>query len=378
MKTYFVTGRKPEFVFQDTTDGGSRNFAEVLKEDMLKDDDIPSENSDDSAKFSINLSDASGTTEEESSPSSPKVDGEELEMTEKISEKKDKKSSRGESRRSSKSAQKRRQSQPLSNTTSPTNENPDVENQQSNSGFVNNQNTTEVLNEAARRLVETKIKDVKNEQKKKQDITFSLENPKEILKEAPSEANLQAVDNNVDEATLFKSKPKAPERSRLIKLNPANKVSSVSVSNKPIQPTPDKVTVNNVSSDATEDAPNDDNDKVAQEIGDREDSHCDDFLNIHVYSFINSHPNFLSICFVSFEAVQQYREMVKQGRFDPVPDLPFCSPQAVIFKDLAQPLCLALTELLIIRPKNPIMYLAIWLRNYSMDSSKFDWVIHSG
>lgn len=45
---------------------------------------------------------------------------------------------------------------------------------------------------------------------------------------------------------------------------------------------------------------------------------------------------------------------------------------------LAQPLCLALTELLIIRPKNPIMYLAIWLRNYSMDSSKFDWVIHSG
>ncbi|XP_018644856.1 homeobox protein aristaless-related [Schistosoma mansoni] len=26
--------------------------------------------------------------------------------------------------------------------------------------------------------------------------------------------------------------------------------------------------------------------------------------------------------------------MVKQGRFDPVPDLPFCSPQAAIFKDL--------------------------------------------
>ncbi|CAH8460578.1 unnamed protein product [Schistosoma mattheei] len=347
MKTYFVTGRKPEFVLQDTTDGGSRNFAELLKEDMLKDDDIPSENSDDSAKFSINLSDASGTTEEESAPASPKDDGE-LEMNEKISEKKDRKSSRGGSRRSSKSGQKRRQSQPLSNTTSPTNENPDVENQQSSSGFVNNQNTTEVLNEAARRLVETKIKDVKNEQKKKQDITFSLDNPKEILKEAPSEADLQAVDNNVDEATLFKSKPKAPERSRLIKLNPANKVSSVSVSIKPIQPTPDEVAVNNVSTDATENAPNDDNDEVTQEIGNQEDT------------------------------VQQYREMVKQGRFDPVPDLPFCSPQAAIFKDLAQPLCLALTELLIIRPKNPIMYLAIWLRNYSMDSSKFDWVIHSG
>ncbi|CAH8458274.1 unnamed protein product [Schistosoma bovis] len=347
MKTYFVTGRKPEFVLQDTTDGVSRNFAEVLKEDMLKDDDIPSENSDDSAKFSINLSDASGTTEEESAPASPKDDGE-LEMNENISEKKDRKSSRGGSRRSSKSGQKRRQSQPLSNTTSPMNENPDVENQQSSSGFVNNQNTTEVLNEAARRLVETKIKDVKNEQKKKQDITFSLDNPKEILKEAPSEADLQAVDNNVDEATLFKSKPKAPERSRLIKLNPANKVSSVSISSKPIQPTPDEVAVNNVSTDATENAPNDDNDQVTQEIGNQEDT------------------------------VQQYREMVKQGRFDPVQDLPFCSPQAAIFKDLAQPLCLALTELLIIRPKNPIMYLAIWLRNYSMNSSKFDWVIHSG
>lgn len=271
MKTYFVTGRKPEFVLQDTTDGVSRNFAEVLKEDMLKDDDIPSENSDDSAKFSINLSNASGTTEEESAPVSPKDDGE-LEMNENISEKKDRKSSRGGSRRSSKSGQKRRQSQPLSNTTSPMNENPDVENQQSTSGFVNNQNTTEVLNEAARRLVETKIKDVKNEQKKKQDITFSLDNPKEILKEAPSEADLQAVDNNVDEATLFKSKPKAPERSRLIKLNPGNKVSSVSISSKPIQPTPDEVAVNNVSTDATENAPNDDNDQVTQEIGNQEDS----------------------------------------------------------------------------------------------------------
>ncbi|CAH8459731.1 unnamed protein product [Schistosoma rodhaini] len=315
MKTYLVTGRKPEFVLQDTTDGGSRNFADVLKEDLLKDDDIPSENSDDSAKFSINLSDASGTTEEESPPASPKDDGEELEMNTKKSEKQDRKSSRSGSRRSSKSGQKRRQSQPLSNKTSPTNENPNVENQQNNPSFVNNQNTTEVLNEAARRLVETKIKDVKNEQKKKQDITFNLENPKEILKEAPSEPDSQAVDNKVDEATLFKSKPKAPERSRLIKLNPANKVSTVSVSNKPIQVIPDKADVNNVSLDVTESVPNDDNDNVTQEIENQEDT---------------------------------------------------------------QPLCLALTELLIIRPKNPIVYLAIWLRNYSMDSSKFDWVIHSG
>ncbi|VDP29221.1 unnamed protein product [Schistosoma mattheei] len=30
--------------------------------------------------------------------------------------------------------------------------------------------------------------------------------------------------------------------------------------------------------------------------------------------------------------------MVKQGRFDPVPDLPFCSPQAAIFKDLGESL----------------------------------------
>uniref|UniRef100_A0A3Q0KJK7 guanylate cyclase n=1 Tax=Schistosoma mansoni TaxID=6183 RepID=A0A3Q0KJK7_SCHMA len=305
MKTYLVTGRKPEFVLQDTTDGGSRNFADVLKEDLLKDDDIPSENSDDSAKFSINLSDASGTTEEESPPASPKDDGEELEMNTKKSEKQDRKSSRSGSRRSSKSGQKRRQSQPLSNKTSPTNENPNVENQQNNPSFVNNQNTTEVLNEAARRLVETKIKDVKNEQKKKQDITFNLENPKEILKEAPSEPDLQAVDNKVDEATLFKSKPKAPERSRLIKLNPANKVSTVSVSNKPIQVIPDKADVNNVSLDVTESVPNDDNDNVTQEIENQEDT------------------------------VEQYREMVKQGRFDPVPDLPFCSPQAAIFKDLA-------------------------------------------
>ncbi|CAH8445429.1 unnamed protein product [Schistosoma turkestanicum] len=355
MKTYLVTGRQPEFVLQDTTNGVSRNFAEVLKEDMLRDNETPSENSDDSAKFSINLSDASGTTEEESPVASPKDNGEKLEMDAERPEKQEQTSSRSGSRRSSKSGsrrsskgeRKRRKSQPLSNTTSPTDKNPDVESEQNNAGFVNNQNTNEVLNEAARRLVETKVRDLKNEQKKKQDITFNLENPEQILKEAPSEPDLKTVGNNVDEATLFKSKPKILERSRLIKLNPTNKVPGVSVPSKAMQVTPDKVNVNNESSDVTENVTNDDDVPVAQESGNQENS------------------------------VQRYREMVKQGRFDPVPDLPFCSPQAAIFKDLAQPLCLALTELLIIRPKYPIMYLAIWLRNYSIDSSKFDWIIHS-
>ncbi|CAH8445479.1 unnamed protein product [Schistosoma turkestanicum] len=231
---------------------------------MLRDNETPSDNSDDSAKFSINLSDASGTTEEESPVASPKDNREKLEMDAERAEKQE------QSRRSSKGERKRRKSQPLSNTTSPTDKNPDVESEQDNAGFVNNQNTTEVLNEAARRLVETKVRDLKNEQKKKQDITFNLENPEQILKEAPSEPDLKTVGNNVDEATLFKSKPKILESSRLIKLNPTNKVPGVSVPSKPMQVTPVNVNVNNESSDVTENVTNDDDVPVAQESGNQE------------------------------------------------------------------------------------------------------------
>ncbi|KAK4474078.1 hypothetical protein MN116_003387 [Schistosoma mekongi] len=340
MKTYFVIGRKSEFTSLNQTDGTSRSFADILYEDLHREDETPSGNSDDSAKFSINLSDRSGTTEEDSPLESPKNDVEELETDVKPPEKQERKSSGIGSRRSSKSADKRRKSQLLSNPTSPSNANIDVNKGEKNSSFVNNQNTTEILNEAARRLVETKVMDVKNEQKRKQDITFSLEHPKEILKEPPSDPESQEIDNNIDEAAQFKSKSKPPERSRLIKLNPANRVSRDSISRRSTQVISDKVDANNLSS-------NDNDDRI---FGEDENSE---------------------------NAIKQYREMIKQGRFDAVPALQFCSPQASIFRDLAQPLCYALTELLIIKPKNPILYLANWLTNYSMDNSKLDWIIHS-
>ncbi|TNN11718.1 Soluble guanylate cyclase 88E [Schistosoma japonicum] len=296
MKTYFVIGRKSEFTLLDQTDGTSRSFADILYEDLRREDETPSENSDDSAKFSINLSDRSGTTEEDSPLESPKNDVEQLETDAKPPEKHERKSSAIGSRRSSKSGDKRRKSKLHSNPTSPLNKDINVNKEEKNSGFVNNQNTTEILNEAARRLVETKMIDVKNEQKKKQDITFNLDHPKEILKEPSSESELQEIDNNIDEAAQFKSKSKPPERSRLIKLNPANKVSRRSM-----QVISDKVDGNNLNSNE-----DDDDDRISGE--DKSSENAD----------------------------QHSREMVKQGQFDAVPALPFCSPQAAIFRDLGK------------------------------------------
>ncbi|KAH8851992.1 Soluble guanylate cyclase 88E [Schistosoma japonicum] len=239
----------------------------------------------------------SGTTEEDSPLESPKNDVEQLETDAKPPEKLERKSSAIGSRRSSKSGDKRRKSKLHSNPTSPLNENINVNKEEKNSGFVNNQNTTEILNEAARRLVETKMIDVKNEQKKKQDITFNLDHPKEILKEPSSESELQEIDNNIDEAAQFKSKSKPPERSRLIKLNPANKVSRRSM-----QVISDKVDGNNLNSNEDDD----DDDRISGE--DKNSENAD----------------------------QHSREMVKQGQFDAVPALPFCSPQAAIFRDLGK------------------------------------------
>ncbi|CAH8487717.1 unnamed protein product [Heterobilharzia americana] len=361
MKTYIVTGRKPDFTTQDTTDGSSRSFAEVLREDLLREDETPSEDSEDaSIKLSIDLSDKSGTTEG-SAPESPQNEIEELEMdadmneTNDVSSKKqERRSSRGGSRRSSKNKvgsgkneEKRRQSQPRSNRASPTAEDAGLD--KSDSGFVNNQNTTEVLNLAARRLVETKIMDIKNEQKKKQDITFSLDNPKEIMKESPSEADLQTIGNVGDEATLFKSKPKSFERTRLIKLNAPNRTRNESTSIKSSQASGISGDGSNLESSISEAVPT---------SNDTDDTKTEDDQN-------------------EKSAVQQYRNMVIQNRFDPVPAMPFCSPQAAMFRDLAQPLCLAITELLIVKPKNPITYLAIWLKNYSRDSTNLNWVISS-
>nr|CAH8826704.1 unnamed protein product [Trichobilharzia regenti] len=352
MKTYIVTGRKPEFTVEDTTDGSNgRSFADVLKEDLLREEDTPSEDSDGSVKLSIDLSDKSGTTEG-SEPGSPKDDIEELEMDEDVRPIKEKqRSSRGGSRRSSKekvdsskNENKRRQSKQPSNPASLIAE--DGKKDNGDTAFVNNQNTTEILNQAARRLVETKINDVKNEQKMKQDITFNLDNPKEIMKESPSEPDLQAVNNQPDEAAQFKSKNKPFERSRLIKLNPANRTSRVS------QVTGSNNDKANLSSSAEEILPTDNSSENAEAGDDNDDQNKED-------------------------AVQQYRDMVKQNVFDPVPAMSFCSPQGAMFRDLAQPLCLALTEVLIVKPKNPILYLGLWLKNYSIDSSKLDWIISS-
>ncbi|CAH8829050.1 unnamed protein product [Trichobilharzia szidati] len=311
MKTYIVTGRKPEFTVENATDGSNgRSFADILKEDLLREEETPSEDSEDgSVRLSIDLSDKSGTTEG-SEPGSPKDEIEELEMDEDVRPIKEKRRpSRGGSRRSSKekvdsskNEDKRRRSKQRSNPASPIAENGKTDSV--DTPFVNNQNTTEMLNQAARRLVETKINDVKNEQKMKQDITFNLDNPKEIMKESPSEPDLQAVNNQPDEAAQFKSKNKPFERSRLIKLNPANrtaKVNQVTGSNN------DKA---NLSSSAEEILPTDNNSENIEAGEDNDDQNKED-------------------------AVQQFRDMVKQNAFDPVPAMSFCSPQGAMFKDLA-------------------------------------------
>ncbi|KAH8851993.1 Soluble guanylate cyclase 88E [Schistosoma japonicum] len=305
MKTYFVIGRKSEFTLLNETDRTIRSFTDVLYEDIHREDKTPSENSDDSVEFSINLSDRSGTTEENTLIESPKDNIEDLETDVKLLEKQEKRSDKEESGCFDKKQDDLCKLYSFSNLTSPSNENIDINNGHENSSFVNNQNTTEVLNEAARRLVETKLIDVKNKQKGKQNITFNLENPTEILKHSSSELEFHKVDNNTDEVTQYKSKPKHFERSRLVKLNPTNGVPSDSVSGRSMKVIHYKVDGDNLSSNATENVSNDNDNTITR---------------------MSENPE---------DAVQHYLEIVKKDRFDAVPALPFCSPPANALKDLA-------------------------------------------
>ncbi|CAH8487735.1 unnamed protein product [Heterobilharzia americana] len=324
MRTYFVTGRKSEFIIQDTSDNINLSFADILKEDLLREDGSPSENSQDaSVKISFNLSNSSENTKTSPSESS-RDEIEELEMDVITNEKDLKMISTSRTFGSeeirhlsgnytSSAKEDKIHEPPLIQLTD---DSEILENVRGNADFVNSQHTTEVLNQAVRRLVIQKVREERNEQQKKtQNITFNLENIQEIRKEPLNKPKLPTVQRKVDEATHFKSTLRPLEEVEVINLNSLNDRCSDSSTV--------KLSVNYLGS----------NKSTTQEP-----NTSGGFTNNNgSYTLNKNNRN-------EAKAVQKSVGVVMRNRLDPLSMLPSCSPQASILRDIASKLARRIDE----------------------------------
>ncbi|TGZ61798.1 hypothetical protein CRM22_007801 [Opisthorchis felineus] len=85
-----------------------------------------------------------------------------------------------------------------------------------------------------------------------------------------------------------------------------------------------------------------------------------------------SYGNGLGSTIRTEEDKKLFRNMVKEKRFGFMPLVPLRSPQAAILREVAEPLSLGWTELMIVRPHDPIAYLGRWLHEYAATQKRND------
>ncbi|CAL8079613.1 unnamed protein product [Calicophoron daubneyi] len=199
MDTYFVIGRSANFTCEEEESHEIRDFSEVLKEDFERNDESPYDGSESEDSESLQLSEEPSEDEdgeEASEPSTPE----------------EKKSAPAANRRSSEAKPARKQSTVQTKKAEPPmvtsssleadavdktaiNPSPAVRPSQSNHADGRDEETTKVLSEAARKLVKTKVAEIRKEQPKRQDVKFNLSKSSEISSIVPPKESDEEEEN---------------------------------------------------------------------------------------------------------------------------------------------------------------------------------------
>ncbi|KAF7261154.1 hypothetical protein EG68_01161 [Paragonimus skrjabini miyazakii] len=364
METFFIEGRDLQFTFFDNNLRSRRNFIEILKEDFEQNDDVASEEclSSDSVSFELSedISEEMDGDLQVAQSKTQKVEATES-KTGTLTNRKPRQPSLGkkvEGPESTKKVEappvKPQDSKQVGRTTEPNNSSK-VPEQSAKSSKLNTQSiadvrtrkmgisetttvkeqskqedqsknqesaTTRVLNEAARRLVVSKANNARQKESKRQpDVTFASGAPAEILNE-PFDAEMIIEDG--DEPIGSTRRTSSPLKIRIVNGNNAAKVTG------PVSKT--DVTTEQTSNSLLSSSSIKQNSNGA----------------------VNAAP----------EDQRQFMDMVERKMFEQLPILPLRSPNSAILREIADPLSLGLTALLIVRPLDPITYLALWLRDY--------------